>query len=489
MTAKTYLAVDLGAESGRTVVAKFDGSKLSLEETHRFPNQPVRVRDTLYWDVLRLWHEIKTGITRSVSDNGVPTALGIDTWGVDFGFVDSHGGLVSNPVHYRDSRTDGIFDEAFRIVPKAEIYDITGLQFLQFNSLFQLLALAKQGRQPPTGSRLLFMPDLLNYFLTGEIAAEYTIASTSQLLDAKSRTWSADLLERFGIPIAILPSIVETGSALGTPLASVVAETGLAGTQVIATAGHDTAAAIAAVPASAEKWCYISSGTWSLMGAEINAPSITAQGLAANFTNEGGYAGTIRYLKNIMGLWLVQECRRSFARRGTDLDYATLARLAEEAKPFVTVLDPDDPTFLKPVDMPTAIAEFCRRHQQPVPENEGALVRACLESLALRYRRTLAQLEEVVGHPLEVIHIVGGGCQNELLCQLTADCCQRTVVAGPVEATAIGNCLVQMISSGEIADLREGRAIVRQSFPTKTYEPQKTGAWDEPYARFSKLIG
>lgn len=489
MTTKNFLAVDLGAESGRTIVGRFDGRGLTLEETHRFSNGSVRVLDTLYWDILRLWQEIKNGIARSAQSAGSVASLGVDTWGVDFGLVGPDGALIGNPIHYRDARTNGIMEYAFEIVPKAEIYAPTGLQFMQFNSLFQLLSIARNGQLDPYGNvqSLLFIPDLFSYFLTGHKVAEYTIASTSQMLDARSQNWATDLLARFRIPDRILPPIVSTGTVIGEVLASVGSETGIAGAKVIASAGHDTAAAVAAVPSLGADWCYISSGTWSLMGAEIPEPAINEKTLADNFTNEGGIGGSIRLLKNIMGLWLVQQCRRSFEKSGQSFDYSTLARLAEEATSFGPIVDPDDPGFHNPLDMPTAIREFCRKTSQAIPSSEGAIIRCCLESLALRYRKTLEQLETILGRTLRIIHIVGGGCQNELLCQLTADACQRTVIAGPVEATAMGNCLVQAMAAGDIGSLADIREVVRNSFPTRRYEARKAPQWDEQFAKFQSL--
>lgn len=496
MATKRFLAVDIGAESGRTVLARFDGRRIELEETHRFANEPVWILDHLHWDILRLWHEVQNGIARSmvvaVGADG-PDALaglGIDTWGVDFGLIGTDGGLVGNPFHYRDSRTDGIFDAAFRVVPRADIYRVTGLQFLKFNTLFQLLAAKRTVPGDPFASahRLLFIPDLLNYLITGVAAAEYTIASTSQLLDAKQRQWSRELLERFALPARLLPELIEPGTILGPARTRVAKVTGMGKTPVLASAGHDTAAAVVGVPATAQRHAYISSGTWSLMGAELASPVITERSLADNFTNEGGVGGTIRFLKNIMGLWLVQECRRGLARRGTQLDYGALTSMAAASPPFVTLLNPDEPAFLNPPDMPSAIAENCRARGEPVPEGPGALVRTCLESLALCYRRTLARLEANVGHRIEVIHVVGGGSRNELLCQLTADCCGRPVIAGPVEATALGNCLIQMMGVGEIAGLAQAREIVRQSFETRLYEPVTDSRWDDQFARFETLL-
>lgn len=491
MSTRNYIAVDLGAESGRTVAARFDGERLTLAETHRFPNGGVRIRDTLYWDIVRLWQEIKTGIAASIRSMSASASIGVDTWGVDYGLVAEDGSLVGNPVHYRDARTLGIYDYAFSFVPKAEIYQRTGLQFLPFNTLLQLVAARrKRGASAFVGaSRMLLIPDLLNSFLTGRQVAEYTIASTTQMLDPRTRQWDRELIEKFGLPTSLLPDLVETGTNLGPLLPDVAAEVGGGDVQVIATAGHDTAAAVAAVPADARSGCYISSGTWSLMGAEIPEPVISPQTLADNFTNEGGVAGTIRFLKNIMGLWLVQECRRSLERSGDKPTYAQLVELAEQADPFVAVLDPDDASFLNPPDMPAAIANFCQRTGQAPPGNVGSLIRTCLESLAFRYRRTKEQLESSLGKSFSRIYIVGGGSQNRLLCQFTADCCQVQVVAGPVEATAVGNILVQAIARRDIADLQQGRALVRASFATETFEPRadQISLWEDQYIRFRSM--
>lgn len=493
MATRNYLAVDLGAESGRTIVGKFDGHRIDLQETHRFSKPPVRIFDTLYWDAPRLWHEIKTGIAATVQKVGIPSHLGIDTWGVDFGLLDQRGHLLGNPVCYRDDRTDGMEEAAFAMVSKQKIYDVTGLQFLKFNSLFQLMAHARQyggqGRDPfAAASKFLFMPDLFGYFLTGAAKAEYTIASTSQMLDARSKTWASDMLGELGIPPTVLPELVETGTILGSLLEGVAAETGAKGTQVVATAGHDTAAAFVAVPAKTDKWCFISSGTWSLLGIEAPAPIITKASFEANFTNEGGIGGTIRFLKNIMGLWLVQQCRARFVASGSQHDYAELTEMAAASPAFGPIVNPDDESFFAPTDMPAAIANFCQKTGQQVPEGEAAIVRTCLESLALCYRRTVETIESITGEKRDVIHIGGGGSLNALLCQLAADCSQRPVVAGPVEATAMGNILVQAIASGEIADLSQAREVVRSSYPTRTYTPGPLGAWDDHYAKFRSFF-
>lgn len=492
MTEKRYLGVDLGAESGRTVVGSFDGKRLHLRETHRFPNTPVRALGTIHWDILRLWHEIKRGMAESVKQVGTIHSIGVDTWGVDFALLDETGGLLANPIHYRDKRTDGMLAAAFEMVPKAEIYERTGLQFLSINSLFQLLAVSRtHPRLLSAASRLSFIPDLLTYWMTGNPVCEYTIASTSQMLDPRTKDWARDMLTRLGIPGHLFHEVSMPGKDAGALLAAVSDETGAMGARVMTTAGHDTAAAVAAIPAVGDRWCYISSGTWSLMGSELDQPSITEQGLADNFTNEGGVGGTIRFLKNIVGMWLVQECRRSFEKQGTTYDYATLAAMAAGADPFAAFINPDHPGFVAPDDMPTAIGEFCQKTGQTPPTEPAAFVRTCLEGLAFRYRRVLEQLEANTGRSIDTIHIVGGGSQNAFLCQMTADCCQRRVVAGPVEATAMGNCLVQAMADGEVADLAEIREIVRQSSQPVEYVPLGSSAsvWEDAMGQWRKLTG
>jgi rhamnulokinase len=490
MAARTYIAVDLGAESGRTVLAQFDGRVIQLEETHRFANGGVRVVDTLHWDLLRLWQEIRIGLGKSATVSvSRPAAVGIDTWGIDFGFLDADGRLLGNPVQYRDGRTEGMMERAFARVPRGEIYGVTGIQFMRLNSLYQLVAQAGT-RHAFTGARtMLFVPDLFNYLMSGVAVAEYSIASTSQMLDAAKRDWARPILERLGIPTDMLPPVTATGTALGPLRAEVASATGLGEARVIATAGHDTAAAVAAVPGKGSDWCYISSGTWSLMGAELAAPCMTEAALAANFTNEGGVDGTIRFLKNIAGLWLVQQCRASFERAGRVYDYNALTRLAAEAPAFGPVINPDDDTLVSPDDMPAAVIELCRRSGQAPPTTDGAVVRCCLESLALRYRRTLQQLERTLGRSFGTIHVVGGGSRNEFLCQLTADCCERPVIAGPVEATALGNALVQALALGDLGSLADARQVVRDSFAPRVFEPRGGAGWDGAKATFDRIVG
>jgi rhamnulokinase len=485
MSSRKLLAIDLGAESGRGVLGSFDGDRLALDVVHRFPNGPVRTLDTLHWDVLRLHAEILNSL-RAVK--GIDS-VGVDTWGVDFALLGRGGTLLGNPRHYRDPHTAGAMEAAFLKVPKAEIYRRTGLQFMRINSLYQLIALQRD-RSPllDAAESILFIPDLFHYFLTGTIANESTDASTSQLLDPHTRTWATDLIAAFGLPAKMFGPIVQPGTVLGPLRPAVAADTGLGSVPVIAPATHDTGSAVAAVPARGESWAFISSGTWSLLGTELSQPLVTDAALAANFTNEGGVAGTTRLLKNIMGLWLAQECRRCWEKAGTKYTYDELVRLAEAAPPFASLVDPDDPAFLLPANMPEAVGEFCRKNGQTAPAEAGAVVRCCLESLALKYRCVLEKLEGLIGRRLDVIHVVGGGSQNALLCQWTADACSRPVLAGPVEATALGNLLVQMLGLGLLGSLADGREVVRRSVAVTTYEPRDAGRWDEQYGRFASLV-
>lgn len=489
MSTKNLLAFDLGAESGRALVGKFDGAKLALDVVHRFPNGAVQTLDTLHWDVLRLYGEMVAGLRKARADHGELASMGVDTWGVDFAFLGRDGTLLGNPRHYRDPHTETIVDQAFAKVARAEVFRQTGIQFMRFNSLFQILALMRD-RSPllAAAESMLFMPDLFNYWFTGIKVNEYTDASTSQMLNPATRTWAHDLIHSFGIPDKMLRTIIQPGTVLGPLRTSVANQAGVTPLPVIAPATHDTAAAVAAVPAAGDSWAYISSGTWSLMGVEVKEPQTGDKALAFNFTNEGGVGGTIRLLKNIAGLWLVQECRRIWEREGKTFTYEELMKLAEAAPGQGSIVNPDDASFMLPQSMPAALADFCRKTKQPVPADPGVIIRCALDSLALRYRWVLERLEELTGKRISTIHIVGGGCQNTLLCQLAADCCNRTVIAGPVEATALGNVLVQMIGLGLIKSLTEGREIIRRSFDVKTYEPRQPEKWEESYRRFLGLI-
>ena len=487
-TRRCYLAVDLGAESGRVVAGLFDGDNLELEEVHRFRNGPTRVGDSMQWDAPGLFTEIKTGLSRALAEHGdAVVSVGVDAWGVDYALVDAAGELVGNPFHYRDDRTRGMEERAFSLVPRAEIYQATGIQFMFFNTLFQLLselgtpALAR-------ADRLLFMPDLMHYWLTGRQVNERTIASTSQLLDPHTGDWARSLAGRLGIPTDILGAIVPPGTELGPLLPSLSEELG-GDLKVVAPGSHDTACAVAAVPARGRDHVYLSSGTWSLMGVETERPIISEKSLTHGFTNEGGVCDTIRVLKNISGLWLVQECRRIWAAAGEELDYDQLARLAEDAEPFAAVIDPDCPEFATPGDMPARIRAFCESTGQTPPGSRGSLVRTILESLALKYRAVFEKLEDLLGRSLDTLHIVGGGTRNRLLNQFAACAVNRPVVAGPVEATSVGNVLMQMLAAGDLADLPEGREMVARSFATERYEPDDADAWSQAYARFGSVEG
>jgi rhamnulokinase len=486
---KKILAFDLGAESGRGLVASFSGERIQLEVVHRFANGGVQTLDTLHWDVLRLYSEMLLTLRKAAAEHGPLASIGVDTWGVDFALLGRDGSLLGNPRHYRDPHTESIMEQTFARIPKLEIYRQTGIQFMRFNTLFQLLALARAGSpQLDLAENMLFIPDLFHYWLTGVKVNEYTDASTSQMIEPGSRTWAREMIRELGIPEKILGPLVMPGTLLGPLRASVTDQTGMPPTPVLASATHDTAAAVAAVPAHGDSWAYISSGTWSLMGAEIAAPLTHDKVLEYNFTNEGGVGGTIRLLKNVMGLWLVQECRRTWEREGKSYTYDVLMDLAKDAAPFASILNPDDASFILPTSMPAAMATYCLQTGQPMPQSPGAVVRCALESLALRYRWVLARLEELLARKLSTIHIVGGGSLNTLLCQFTADACNRAVLAGPVEATALGNVLVQAIGLGLLGSLADGREVVRRSFEVRTYSPVNAQAWDDPYRRFLQLL-
>jgi rhamnulokinase len=490
MAEAKFLALDLGAESGRAVVGHFDGQSLRLEEIHRFPNGPVLVNGHLHWDALRLLSELKAGTRLAIQKFKSVVSLGLDTWGVDFGLLDGQGNLLGNPYHYRDSRTEGMMEALFERVPRDQVFEYTGIQFMQLNTLYQLFSMrVNQSPILDIARTFLTMPDLFNYWLTGRKVCEFSNATTTQFYDPRAKTWATELLERLDLPASILGEIVPPGTVLGDLLPDVAAELGVDPIPVIAPACHDTGSAVAAVPASERDYAYISSGTWSLMGVEVNEPVITPQSLDYNFTNEGGVCGTFRLLKNIMGLWLVQECRREWARAGASYDYATLTQMAADAPPFGPIVDVDDHLFLAPGDMPGRIYQYCRDTGQAVPETKGQILRCALESLALRYRWVLEKLEAMMGRPIGVVHIIGGGMQNELLCQFATDAMQRPVVTGPIEATAMGNMLMQALALGYIDSLSEGRQVIRNSFAVRTYEPGAGEPWAEAYDRYLKLIG
>ncbi len=479
------VAVDLGAESGRAVVGSFDGERLALEDVHRFPNVPVTLAGTLHWDFLRLFGEVTAGLRRAAA-GGPVASVGVDTWGVDFGLLDARGRLLANPVHYRDRRTEGMPDHAFAVVPREEIYAATGIQFMPINTLYQLYSMVRAG-DPLLGQadRLLMMADLFHHFLAGTAVAEYTNASTSQCLDPVARDWARPLLARFGIPTGILPPIVAPGTVLGAVRADVAAETGLRDARVVAPGSHDTASAVVGAPLAGPTTAFLSSGTWSLIGLEVPAPVITDVTLAANLTNEGGVEGTVRLLRNVVGLWLVQESRRALWPAGDAPSYEELATLAGTAPAFTAFIDPDDERFLRPGDLPARVRAFCAETGQPVPGDDGTLIRVILESLALRYAVAVGELARASGHPVEEIQVVGGGSNHRLLCRLTAGATGLPLRAGPVEATASGNLCVQAIAAGELASVAEARALIARSFPVTAYEPE--GDWTEARARFADV--
>ncbi len=493
---KNYLAFDFGAESGRAMMGTFTGDQLALTEVHRFPNTPIRLPGAMHWNILQLWQEIKTGIERANRTLGAaPSSIGVDTWGVDFGLLDRTGALIGNPVHYRDDRTDGMLDAAFAKVSHADIFGQTGIQFMQINTLYQLFSMTL--RNDPALERattFLTIPDLFNYWLTGRKVCEFTNATTTQAFNPTTDNWATDLLTSLAIPTHIFPEIVKPGTVLGTLQSVVAHELGIGGrVPVVAPACHDTGSAVAAVPATNQRFGWISSGTWSIVGAEVPAAVVNPETLLYNLTNEGGVNSTYRLSKNVAGLWLVQECRRSWAREGADHSYAELTSLAAAAPPFQAIINPDHSIFLKPSepgdDMPSRIQTLCRESGQPVPMDKGAIIRCALESLALKYRWVLEKLELILGYPLDPLHMVGGGTQNGLLCRFTADATGRQVIAGPVEATAIGNVIMQAVALGDLASLAEGRDLIRRSFDVMTYEPtRERAAWEAAYARLQEQL-
>lgn len=483
-----YLAFDLGAESGRAMLGSISDRRLVLEELHRFPNIPVRLPTGLYWDTLRLFQEIVQGLMLAGRERKLRLeGVGLDTWGVDFALLGADGALVDNPRHYRDARNNGMLEKTFAVVPREEIFAQTGLQFMQLNTLYQLHAM-KLARSPAleVARTFLMMPDLFNYFLTGVMRTELTDVSTTQMYNPLKKRWAFELLEALSLPTDIFPEIVPPGTLLGPLLPHVAEQTGAGAVPVYATCCHDTASAVAAVPAEGDDWCYISSGTWSLMGVELSEPVINPRSLELNFTNEIGAEGRIRFLKNIAGMWLLQECRRAWALEGREYGYEELARMAAGAPPFTAIINPD--AFLEPGRMPEKIAQFCRDTGQPAPPDEAAMCRTILESLALRYRQVLESLESLLGRRLARIHIVGGGSRNQVLNQFAADAAGRPVIAGPSEATAAGNVIMQAIGSGLLSGVRQARQLIRESFPLAVFEPKPQADWDRAYERFKALV-
>jgi rhamnulokinase len=485
-TARNYLAIDLGAESGRTIVGSLDDDKLTLTETHRFANGPVRLNDGLHWDVLRLWSDIKDGISKSKTID----SLGLDTWAIDFALLDQNGLMLGNPFHYRDARTDGMLNEAFQRMSRAEIFANTGIQFMQINTLYQLLAMVVQNSPLfDIAKSFVTIPDLFNYWLTGELTHEFTNATTTQCFDPRKRDWSTAVLDAMTIPTHLFKLVTEPGTVIGKLSTSVsVRESAKESVYVVLPACHDTGSAVVAVPAKNADFAWLSSGTWSIMGAEVREPCLNEKALEYNFTNEGGVFGTWRLSKNIMGLWLVQECRREWMRQGEEISFDALTQLAAESEAFLSVVDPDFDEFLHLGDMPSRIQKFCADTNQRVPQTRGEIVRVALESIALKYRLVLERLEELTGKHLDPIHVIGGGTRNHLLNQFTADSTGRTVITGPVEATAIGNILMQAIGLQHLGSLADAREVVRASFEPELYQPDQTADWDEAFSRLQRLM-
>jgi rhamnulokinase len=480
-----FLALDLGAGSGRAMLGSLHAGALELREIHRFPNEPVRRNRSLQWDVLGLWQETKRAL--DLTGAGRLESVGVDSWGVDFALLGEHGELLENPYHYRDKRTEGMMEAVFKRVSREKIYAITGIQFLPINTLFQLYAASLAAPDLVGAARAVAtIPDLLNYWLTGALTSEYTIATTTQLIDAQTRSWATEMLEELGLPTRLLLPLVEPGTLIGEVTHGASAR--IAGTPVVAPGCHDTASAVAAVSASGTT-AFLSCGTWSLLGTELPAPIITLKALALNFTNEGGVCGTTRLLKNIGGLWLLQSCRRRWAAEGHDIAYeALLDAAADETLAFRSLIDPDHPAFLNPSDMPASIARYCRDTRQPEPASPPAFTRTILESLAFKYRAVLESLEGLTGGRFDTIRVVGGGSRNRLLKQWTADATGRTVLAGPVEATALGNIAMQMIATGAVASLAEARAAIDRSFPLERLQPIGAERWDAEYHRFQQYL-
>lgn len=485
---KKVLAVDFGASGGRVMLGSFDGKKITVEELHRFSNDPVVLGKTMYWDFLRLFHEIKQGLIKSKACGPIES-IGVDTWGVDFGLVDEAGYLLENPVHYRDARVYGMLEESFKRIDRNRFYQITGNQFMEINTAFQLLSLA--GSRPELLQRadaLLMMPDLFNYYLSGTKCCEYSAASTTQLLDAVKKEWSEEVVDALGLPGRLLQKVVPSGSCLGALRPGICEELGISPMEVIAVAGHDTQCALAAVPTKEKDFIFISCGTWSLFGTELDAPVINEKSTAFNITNEGGVDGKVSFLKNIIGLWLIQESRRQWIREGREYGFGELEKMASAQEGFRSLIDPDAPEFSPAGDVPERIREFCRRTGQPVPETEGAVVRCINESLAMKYRMALEEIRECTGREYPAIHMVGGGTQSALLCQLTANACGCPVYAGPVEATVYGNMAIQLMATGAVKNLQEVRDIVSASEDIRIFEPQNRNEWEEQYRIYCDRI-
>ncbi len=485
---KRVLAFDFGASSGRAILGIFDGEKIELQEVHRFSNDPVKINGTVYWDVQRLFFEIKQGILKAKEAGGFDS-IGIDTWGVDFGLLRKDGTLVENPVHYRDARNDGMVEKATNYMSKERMYDITGIQFMDFNTIFQLLSL-KENRPYilEEADKLLFMPDLLNYMLSGVKSTEYSIATTSQMVDLKTNDWSEEILDTFGINKNLLTDIAPTGAVIGQLSDEICEELGVPKADIVSVAAHDTQSAITATPCEFDDFAFISCGTWSLFGTEVKEPIINEASKKLNVTNEGGYDYTTAFLKNICGLWLIQESRRQWIREGKEYSYAELEKLALECEPFKCFIDPDAPEFAPMGNLPRRVKEYCEKTGQYVPQTVGEIIRCIYESLALKYRYTFDGIKECTGKDYDRIHVMGGGTKDKLLLQMTAQSCNVNVYGGPIEATALGNVAIQLMSTGAIKDIKEARKIIAKGENLKLYEPKDNADWEKAYEDFKNII-
>ena len=485
---KRVLAFDFGASSGRAILGIFDGEKIELQEVHRFSNDPVKLNGTVYWDVQRLFFEIKQGILKAKEAGGFDS-IGIDTWGVDFGLLRKDGTLVENPVHYRDARNDGMVEKATEYMSKERMYDITGIQFMDFNTIFQLLSL-KENRPYilEEADKLLFMPDLLNYMLSGVKSTEFSIATTSQMVDLKTNNWSEEILDTFGINKNLLTDIAPTGAVIGQLSDEICEELGVAKADIVSVAAHDTQSAITATPCEFDDFAFISCGTWSLFGTEVKEPIINEASKKLNVTNEGGYDYTTAFLKNICGLWLIQESRRQWIREGKEYSYAELEKLALECEPFKCFIDPDAPEFAPMGNLPRRVKEYCEKTGQYVPQTVGEIIRCIYESLALKYRYTFDGIKECTGKDYDRIHVMGGGTKDKLLLQMTAQSCNVNVYGGPIEATALGNVAIQLMSTGAIKDIKEARKIIAKGENLKLYEPKDNADWEKAYEDFKNII-
>ena len=485
---KRVLAFDFGASSGRAILGIFDGEKIELQEVHRFSNDPVKINGTVYWDVQRLFFEIKQGILKAKEAGGFDS-IGIDTWGVDFGLLRKDGTLVENPVHYRDARNDGMVEKATKYMSKERMYDITGIQFMDFNTIFQLLSL-KENRPYilEEADKLLFMPDLLNYMLSGVKSTEFSIATTSQMVDLKTNDWSEEILDTFDINKNLLTDIAPTGAVIGQLSDEICEELGVPKADIVSVAAHDTQSAITATPCEFDDFAFISCGTWSLFGTEVKEPIINEASKKLNVTNEGGYDYTTAFLKNICGLWLIQESRRQWIREGKEYSYAELEKLALECEPFKCFIDPDAPEFAPMGNLPRRVKEYCEKTGQYVPQTVGEIIRCIYESLALKYRYTFDGIKECTGKEYDRIHVMGGGTKDKLLLQMTAQSCNVNVYGGPIEATALGNVAIQLMSTGAIKDIKEARKIIAKGENLKLYEPKDNANWEKAYEDFKNII-